>query len=37
MTLDALDEAASLIASVGNADHQRELAEKYDSRRADLL
>ena len=36
-TLDALDEAASLIASVASADHQRELAEKYDSRRADLL
>lgn len=36
-TLDALDEAASLIASVASADHQRELAEKYDSRRVELL
>jgi recombination protein RecT len=35
-TLDALDEAASLIASVGNVEHQAELHAKYDALRAAL-
>lgn len=36
-TLDALDEAASLIAAVPNVEHQRELSLKYDALRVDLL
>ena len=35
-TADALDEAASLIASVGNVEHQAELHAKYDALRAEL-
>lgn len=36
-TLDALDEAASLIGAVANAEHQQELRVAYDSRRVELL
>lgn len=35
-TADALDEAASLIASVGNVEHQAELHAKFDALRAAL-
>lgn len=36
-TLDALDEAASLIGAVANVEQQRELSEKFDARRVELL
>lgn len=36
-TLDALDEAASLIGAVANTEHQQELRVAYDSRRVELL
>lgn len=36
-TLDALDEAASLIGAVASAEHQQELRVAYESRRVELL
>ena len=36
-TLDALDEAASLIGAVANVEQQRELSEMFDARRVELL
>jgi len=36
-TLDALGDAAALIQSVGNVEHQRELSEKFDALRLELL
>lgn len=36
-TLDALDEAASLISAVASVEQQRELSEKFDARRVELL